>query len=162
MNTGAELTLQIVRVVQAHAGGDVSRVPQRWVFWPRGERLVWEDARALLTQLAKPVLIAPLLEFGMLGIWDVEAFEVAHRQTVEQQLTSQVQYYADKFAALSPESGLVRFGSGASAGQMTRDELLRWATEYALNVGISIGPAADTGEARILVRPSGGGAPLMV
>ena len=162
MNTGAELTLQIARLVQAHAGGDVSRVPHQWAFWPRGERLDWEGARALLSRLAKPVLVAPLLELGMLGVWTIDTFEETHRQVVGRQFDNQVHYYADKLTALNVQEGLVHFGSGASAYQMTRDEFLQWATEYALNVGISLGTSPDTGVARILVRPSGGGPPLTV
>ena len=160
MNTGAELTLQIVRLVQAHARRDVSQVPQLWTFWPRGECLEWEGARGLLTRLAKPVLVAPLLEPGMLGLWSINTFDEAHKQVVGRQISNQVQYYADKLTALNVEQGLVRFGSGTSAYEMTRDEFLQWATEYALDVGISLGASTDAGVARILVRTSSGNPPL--
>ena len=110
--------------------------------------------------MAKPVLVAPLLEPGMLGLWSINTFDEAHKQVVGRQIINQVQYYADKLTALNVEQGLVRFGSGTSAYEMTRDEFLQWATEYALDVGISLGASTDAGVARILVRTSSGNPPL--
>jgi hypothetical protein len=159
MDTGAELTLQIVRLAQSPRSGDVARAPHLWTFWPYGERRDTEEARALLSRLAKPVLVTPLAEPGMLGFWTPDMIDKAHRPVVDQQLQNQVQYFADKFTTLSMHTEAVHFGSGASAYQMTRDEFLQWATEYALNVGVSLGPSPDASGARVLVRPSGGGAP---
>jgi hypothetical protein len=158
MDTGAELTLQIVRLAHSHTVADVSRIPQRWTFWPHGERCDWEGARALLSRLAKPVLVAPLAEPGMLGLWTVDMLAENHRRAADRELTNQVQYLADKLAALN-HPGSVKFGSGASAYQMTGAELLQWATEYALNLGISLGRSSEANVAHVLVRPSGGGAP---
>src|SRR5690349_10406094 len=158
MDTGAELTLQIVRLAHARAVGDVPGALQRWAFWPHGERCDWEEARALLSRLPKPVLVAPLAEPGMLGLWTVDMLAEEQRRAARRELSKQVEYLVDKLAALDdPE--LVRFGSGGSAYQLTRAELLQWATEYALNVGISLGRSPDVGVAHVLVRPSGGGAP---
>lgn len=158
MDTRAELTLQIVRLAHSHTVGDVSRIPQRWTFWPYGERCDWEGARALLSRLAKPVLVAPLAEPGMLGLWTVDMLAEGHRLAAGRELSNQTQYLADKLTALN-HPDLVRFGSGASAYHMTRAELLQWATEYALNLGISLGPSTEASVAHVLVRPSGGGAP---
>lgn len=160
MDTGAELTLQIVRRVQSHARPDLPEAPELWTIWPRGERLDWEGARALLSRLPKPVLVAPLLEPGMLGLWTVDTLDARHRQVVDRGVANQVQYYGDKLTVLDVEQGPVRFGSGTSTCQMTRDEFLHWATEYAINVGISLETTADAGIARVRVRPSGGGPPL--
>lgn len=160
MDTGAELTLQITRRVQAHARPDVSQESGLWTIWPRGERLDWDGARALLGCLPKPVLVAPLLEPGMLGLWTVETLDEAHRQVVDRGIANQVQYYAEKLTALGAEQGPVRFGSGAPSYAMTRDEFLHWATEYAINVGISLETSTEAGVARVRVRPSGGGPPL--
>ena len=158
MDTGAELTLQIVRLAHSHAAGDASRVPQRWTVWPYGERCDWEGARALLSRLAKPVLIAPLAEPGMLGLWTVDMLAEEHRRAASRELNNQTRYLADKLAALDDPSS-VRFGSGASAYRMTCAELLQWTAEYALNLGVSLGPSTEAGVAHVLVRPSGGGAP---
>ena len=162
MDTGAELTLQIGRLVQSHACGDVAPTPDAWLFWPRGDRLDWEGARGLLSRLTKPLLIAPLLEPGMLGLWTLDTIDEAHRQVVGQEISNQVQYYADKLTALSTQSAVVRFGSGTAAYQMTRDEFLHWAAEYAINVGISLAASSDPGVAVVTVRPTGGGRPPLV
>lgn len=159
MNTGAELTLQIVRLAQSHASGDVARARPLWLFWPHGERRDWEGARELLGHLAKPVLVAPLVEPGMLGLWTVDMLDAAHRPAVERQISNQVQYFADKLAALKISQGPVRFGSDTSAYEMTRDEFLQWATEHMINLGLSLQRSADGSAARVLVLPSRGGAP---
>jgi hypothetical protein len=46
MDTGAELTLQIVRRAQAFARPDVLQAPDSWLLWPSGERLDWVESFA--------------------------------------------------------------------------------------------------------------------
>ena len=160
MQKGAELTLRITHRVQAQWRPDISESTALWTIWPRGERVDWDGARALLGRLPKPVLVAPLLEPHMLGLWTVEMLDAGHRQVVGREMANQVQYYADKLSVLRAEDGPVRFGLGAASVEMTRDEFLHWATEYAINVGISLETSAKAGVAHVRVRPAGGGPPL--
>jgi hypothetical protein len=160
MDSGAELTLQIIRRVQRHSHGEARRFPDSWSFWPRGLRAGWPDARDLLTALPKPILVAPLLEPGMLGLWTDEGFDNAQRHAFAQQLANQVQYYSEKLAALNvPPDGQVRFGPAVSPSAIGVDAFLQWATEYGLSVGISLAASPDPGVAIITVRPPGGAGP---
>ena len=131
MDFGAELTLQIVWRAQTHARPDGARSPESWLFWPRGERVDWEGARAMLGALPKPLLVAPLLEPGMLGLWTADALDEPCRQVVARGIANQVQYYADKLTAIGVEQGPVRFGSETSTYEMSREGFLDWAAEYA-------------------------------
>jgi len=160
MDTGAELTLQIVRRAQSYARPDVLQAPDLWLLWPSGERLDWVKARARLGALAKPLLVAPLLEPGMLGLWPIDTLDEERRQVVGRGVANQVQYYADKLAALGVGDGPIRFEAGSSQYEMSRDEFLHWATEYAINVGISLEAAADAASARVRILPSPGRPPL--
>src|SRR5436190_10481873 len=160
MDTGAELTLQIVRRAQSYARPDVPLAPDSWLLWPGGERLDWVSARARLGALAKPLLVAPLLEPGMLGLWTIDALDEARKQVVGHGVATQVRYYAEKLAALGVEHGPIRFKSGTSEYSMSREEFLHWATEYAINVGISLEVAADALGARVRILPSRGRPPL--
>ena len=124
MDIGAELTLQIVWRAQTHARPDGARSPESWLFWPRGERVDWEGARAMLGALPKPLLVAPLLEPGMLGLWTADALDEPCRQVVARGIANQVQYYADKLTAIGVEQGPVRFGSETSTYEMSREGFL--------------------------------------
>ena len=160
MDTGAELTLQIVRRAQAYARPDLPQAPDLWLLWPGGERLDWVGARTRLGALLKPLLVAPLLEPGMLGLWSIDTLDEERKQLVRREVANQVQYHADKLAALGVEHGPIRFESRTSQCEMSRDEFLHWATEYALNVGISLEAAADAASARVRILPSRGHPPL--
>jgi hypothetical protein len=146
--------------VQAHARPDLAEFPHRWRIWPGGEQLDWAEARMLLARCPRPVLVAPLLESGMLGLWASASLDEQQRETVRRGLADQVRYYAGKLAAVGVERGPVRFGSGASCFEMTGDEFLRWANEYGINVGISLEPSEDAGVARVRVHPTMGSPPL--
>ena len=160
MDTGAELTLQIVRRTQSYARPDVAPAPDSWLLWPGGERLDWVSTRTRLGALGKPLLVAPLLEPGMLGLWSIDTLDDERKQAVRRGVATQVQYYADKLAALGVEGGPIRFESGTSQHEMSRDGFLRWASEYAINAGISLEAAADAASARVRVLPSRGRPPL--
>jgi hypothetical protein len=160
MDTGAELTLQIARRAQSRARPDVPQAPDLWLLWPGGERLDWVRARARLGALGKPLLVAPLLEPGMLGIWPIDMLDEERKRAVGRGLANQVQYYAEKLVALGVEDGPIRFASGSSPYEMSRDEFLHWATEYAINVGITLEAAADGASARVRILPARGRPPL--
>ena len=160
MDTGAELTLQIVRRAQSYARPEVPQAPDSWLLWPGGERLDWVKTRARLGALAKPLLVAPLLEPGMLGLWSIDTLDEERKQVASHEIANQVRYYTDKLAALGVDHGPIRFESGTSECEMSPDEFLHWATEYAINVGISLEAAADAASARVRILPSRGRPPL--
>src|SRR2546430_583842 len=85
-----------------------------------------------------PLLVAPPLEPGMLGIWPIDTLDEERKRAVGRGVANQVQYYAEKLVALGVEDGPIRFASGSSPYEMSRDEFLHWATEYAINVGITL------------------------
>lgn len=159
MDSGAELTLQIARLVQLH-GRQLSRSPLTWSFWPHGEQVGWDEARDLLAAAPKPLLVAPLIEPGALGLWEVAGFDAARRETVRRELANQVAYYAGKFASFAVGGdGHVRLDGHGRSCTMGVASFLRWAGEYAISVGVSAAPTAEANVARIIVRPPGGGAP---
>ncbi len=160
MDTGAELTLRIVQRAQSYVRPDVPQAPDLWLLWPCGECLDWISTRTTLGALTKPLLVAPLLEPGMLGLWPIDTLDEAHRQVVTHGVVNQVQYYTHKLAALGVEHGPIRFESGTSQCEMSRDEFLHWATEYAINVGISLEAAPDAASARVRIVPSRGRPPI--
>ena len=71
MDLCAELTLQVLRFVQQPV--DPPSSPREWVFVPEGRRAGWIEARQLLANAAKPLMVAALLEPGMIGSWGVRA-----------------------------------------------------------------------------------------
>src|SRR5215203_6794486 len=52
------------------------------------------------------------------GLWPIDTLDEARKQVVRHEVASQVQYYADKLAALGVEHGPIRFGSGTSQCEM--------------------------------------------
>jgi len=104
--------------------------------------------------------VAPLLEPGMLGIWPIATLDEERKRAVGREVANQVQYYAEKLVALGVEDGPIRFASGSSPYEMSRDEFLHWATEYAINVGITLEAAADGASARVRILPARGRPPL--
>ena len=96
----------------------------------------------------------------MLGIWPIDTLDEERKRAVGRGVANQVQYYADKLAALGVGDGPIRFEAGSSQYEMSRDEFLHWATEYAINVGISLEAAADAASARVRILPSPGRPPL--
>jgi hypothetical protein len=160
MDTGAELILQIVRRAQSCARPDVPQAPDMWLLWPGGERLDWGQARARLGALGKPLLVSPLLEPGMLGVWPIDTLDEKAKGAVRRGVANQVQYYEEKLVALGVGNGPIRFASCSSPYEMSRDEFLHWATEYAINVGITLEAAADGAGARVRILPAHGLPPL--
>jgi hypothetical protein len=104
--------------------------------------------------------VAPLLEPGMLGIWPIDTLDEERKRAVGRGVANQVQYYAQKLVALGVEDGPIRFASDSSPYEMSRDEFLHWATEYAINVGITLEAAADGASARVRILPARGRPPL--
>jgi hypothetical protein len=157
MDAAAELTLQIAQAMQRR---DISQSPPHWIFWPEGTRATWAEARDLLASAPKPLLIAPLIEPGSLGLWQASAFDEAKRTAFGHQFQNQLGYYAEKLTALGLSPGdTLRFDAGNSPCTIRVSEFLTWAAEYALAAGISLGESTEARCGLILVRPPGGSAP---
>jgi hypothetical protein len=160
VDMGAELTLQIARLVQTRP--DATRSPNLWSFWPHGGSATWAEARALLAAAPKPVAVAPLVEPGAIGIFPVEQLPDAVRRQLAPQFEGQLEYYRQKLEQMGlAEGASLRFEPAAPQCVLSIAEFMSWARDYAIGVGISLGPSPDPAVGRIIVRPpSGGRAPL--
>lgn len=160
MDIGAELTLQIVRLVQERQ--DPPRSPASWSIWPAGGRATWAEARAILSAAPKPLLVAPLIEPGVLGMWTLESVGSAMRTKLAREFANQVQYFTAKLETIG--IGLedrMCFEPATPPLSMRVSDFLSWASEYAIGVGISVDLSSQPGMGRIVVRPPGGGGPPM-
>ncbi len=158
MDIGAELTLQIVRLVQARPGA--ARSPAFWTFWPQGGRATWAEARDFLAGAAKPVLVAPLIEPGAIGVFTLGQFPEPVQRRLASEFENQVGYYEEKLASVGPADGAsLRFEPATEECVLGVGEFMRWARDYAIGVGISIAPSPEPRVFRITVRPPGGGGP---
>jgi hypothetical protein len=158
MDIGAELTLQIARLV--HERSNPLRSPAYWSFWPHGGRATWSEARHILASAEKPLFVAPLVEPGVLGLWNLDSFNELKRAEFEHQFANQIQYYTEKLALFGLlEEDRVRFEPATPECTLSVSDFLRWARDYAIGVGISIAQSPEPRVARITVRPPGGGGP---
>jgi hypothetical protein len=157
MDTCAELTLRLVRAGQ-EALNPVSSMLD-WDFFPEHQHATWSQAREILTQAAKPLIVAPLLESGSVAIWSVAALQPQHRAALEPEFANQCQYVNEKLAALALEdTDHVETPDGTFT--LTVAEFRQWAAQYAIHVGIGMTASQVPRTGRILIRPPGGGRPV--
>lgn len=157
MDNCAELSLRIIRAGQEALNPQSS--PVAWRFFPERPDVTWSDARNRLAATEKPVIIAPLLESGSVAIWSINGFTPEHRAIAEREFANQCQYFTEKLSALGfGDADHVETPDGDF--RVTVPEFKRWATEYAVNVGIGMTKSPDARAARILIRPPGGGRPI--
>ena len=160
MDVGAELTLQMARLIQMRPGSTHS--PVGWSLWPHGSRFTWDEARAFLAAAEKPILVAPLVEPGALAVFALGQFPDAQRRQFAAEFANQVQYYKEKLKHLAlTDAALLRFEPAASECVLSVSAFIQWAHDYALAAGISLAPSGEPGVGRITVRPPGGGGPPM-
>lgn len=153
MDLGAELTLQIARLV--HERPEPPRSPASWMFWPMAREGNWETARTILAEAPKPLFVSPLMEPGMLGVWTFAMLDAPARARAEAELRNQVEYFAAKLEKLGfGEGDQVRFEAATPPLTITVREFLHWAGEYALNLGVTVQRTDDPGVARILIIPT--------
>ncbi|MGZ3331393.1 MAG: hypothetical protein ACXU9O_11525 [Gemmatimonadaceae bacterium] len=157
MDTCAELTLRLVRAGQEALNPRSSMVD--WDFFPEHQHATWSQAREILTQATKPLIVAPLLESGSVAIWSVAALQPQHRAIYERELANQCEYFKEKLATFALDD-TDRIETPNGTFTLTVAEFRQWATQYTVLVGISVTatPVAHTG--RILIRPPGGGKPV--
>ncbi len=157
MDLCAELTLHVLRFVQSPDDPPVS--PAKWHFVPDGVQVAWPEARRLLRDAVKPIIVAPLAEPGMIGTWGVAALTGMARARAEHNLANQVNFLRG-FAA---EHGLrqddsILFETAADRLVLSLAELDRWLHDYGIHMGwtLSDQPAGEC-RARMLVLKHLGG-----
>ena len=157
MNVQAELTLQIARLVQPR---NQRRTPAGLMFWPDGFRVTWAEANAFLADAPKPVIVAPLVEPGLLGLWSQADISAARKDAFAAELANQRQYYEEKLHALGlgPQD-LIHAEWTTPEQTVTVNDFLRWADDYVMPVPISLERSDESGAVRLIVSPPGGGAP---
>lgn len=157
MNVQAELTLQIARLVQPR---NQRRPAADWMFWPDGFRVTWAEAIAFLADTPKPVIVAPLVEPGFLGLWSQADIGAARKETFASELANQRQYYEEKLHALGVgPQGLIHAEWTTPEQTVTVADFLRWADDYVMPLPISLERSDESGAVRLIVSPPGGGAP---
>ena len=158
MDTPAELTLQLARLVQEqHA----QKAMVGWFFVPEWREATWEQAREILAAAPKPLVIAVLTEPGYLAIWSIERIPSAQRTGVEHHLDNTGQYFAEKLqlCRLRDVDSLVLQMPGGTFDISVAD-FRQWTHDYAVSLGVTIQTTPTPHVGRILVRPPGGGRPL--
>ena len=96
MDIGAELTLQIARFAQDRS--DAPRSAARWFLLPGSTPLTWAEARDALAALPKPVLVAPLSEPGLLGVWLPGFLDEERRRWLHAQRANATEYWQAKLS----------------------------------------------------------------
>jgi hypothetical protein len=158
MDIGAELTLQIARLV--HEGADPPRSPAFWSFLPDVSRASWPEARAILSAAPKPLLVGPLIEPGSLGLWTLDRLEDKARSVMSREMANQVAYFTEKLRVCEVgDGGRIRFEPSTLELSLTVPDFLHWTREYSMTVGLSLVKGPQPGVARLIVRPPGGGGP---
>lgn len=156
MDLCAELTLHVMRFVQEPR--DPPSSPRQWLLLPEGRRAAWPIARAFLADAPKPLMVAPLFESGMLGWWDLSALAGDHRRLVDRDFANQQEWLATHAThrGWSPKATIL-FETEADQVELPMTELGRWAREYAIPVGWTLGDGPDKDRpGRLLIRRSQG------
>lgn len=163
MDLCAELTLQVIRFVQAPI--EAPHSPLEWVFVREGRRAGWVEARQLLTEAPKPLIVAALSEPGMIGSWGMAALRDQHLARAEHGLRNQQQWLEEKAARFRwSETDVMLFETLADKLELPLSELRRWLKEYAIFAGWTVGAGPDPARpGRLLIRnPAGEWSPGMV
>ena len=152
MDLCAELTLQLLRFVQMPAGPPAS--PTGWTLAPDCVTIPWLAVRELLSSVPKPVIVAPLSEPGMFGMWDVAVLRGDTRARIEHQIANQLLFARERLPLTAGrDDALVLFESEADKLRLPYSDLMKWLREYVLVVGWTVQENANTGEAaRLLAR----------
>jgi hypothetical protein len=157
MDIVAEVTLRIARMGQTYRRNSRTEV---WFFVPEWRSATWDEARDILTGAEKPLLVCPLVEPGYLSIWSVPGLPAEQRARTEAHMANQVEYFAEKVqvCGLTERDSIVLDATGSPFTIGVRD-LMQWARDYTISIGVTIGRGNDPGTAYLYVMPPGGGAP---
>lgn len=157
MDVCAELTLRLIRACQEALHPRSSGID--WVFLPQHKHTSWTEARELLSGVAKPILVAPLLESGWLTLWSLSALASGQRAVFEREFANQRQYFSEKLVMLSLKDD-DHVETPDTDFTLTAGEFRRWIEDYALAVGLGMSASPNARTARLLIRPPGGGKPV--
>ncbi len=155
----ADLTLHVSRLVQQASPARPVNSPE-WFLVPAFRPATWAEARALLTDAPKPLIVAPLVEPGLLGVWEVGRLKPEHRAAAERAIATQVAFHTERIP-LHGLSATDTLSLTAADGPFTMSvaEFIQWSREYATPAGVSVTSTPGPGMGQILVRPAGGGGP---
>jgi hypothetical protein len=152
MTTSADLTLLILRLIQGAPRPPVGE----WYFVPAFVEATREQAYALLEAAEKPVLVAPLIEPGCVGLWSFASLEASARSAAERERARRTEYFEAKLGLWTEGVDAVRLQEGDSDLRVDLVTFRSWLREYYVAVGHGLERDADTRVARLTVRPPGG------
>ena len=151
---GAELALHIARFVQMPVGS--ADWPDHWVFVLRGGRRSRAEAIDLLAQCPKPLLVAPLVEPGMLALWTTDALAGDERRRIEHEFANQVEAVASRVSDLGlSEASRILCETAAGRADLTVADFRTCFRDFAVIAGWSLikGPD-DAYPGRLVIRKS--------
>ena len=154
--TGAELALHIARFVQMPVGS--AEWPEHWEFVLRGGRYSRTEAAEVLARSPKPVLVAPLLEPGMLALWPADALDEEGRSRFDHDFANQVEAVAGRIRDLElTDSSRILFVTAAGRVVLSAAECRACFRAYAVLAGWNLvkGPDGDH-PASLVIRRSDG------
>ncbi|MDP1860385.1 MAG: hypothetical protein Q8K82_17035 [Gemmatimonadaceae bacterium] len=152
MAPAAELTLLILRLLQ----GPPRPPLKEWFLFPSFVSATPERAREFLETTGKPVLVAPLIEPGCVGLWSFSDLELSVRASAERELANRREYFEAKLRAWPDGIDAVRLQEGDADLRVDLATFRTWSREYYVAVGHGIERDADARVARLTVRPPGG------
>jgi hypothetical protein len=156
----AELTLRLARFVQMPEDPPAS--PARWFFVPEFYSAHWEEAADLLAAAPKPLIVAPLLDPGILGTWFLGALTGVHRSRAEHHLQNQQEFFASQLEHFGlVDTHTIVFESGADETVLDVANFKRWLQEYVVCLGSTLQRSAPAPHSAALIvrRPHGGWSP---
>jgi hypothetical protein len=151
----ADLTLRVVRAVQGPPRGAVVQ----WFIVPDLEEVGWSGLTRMLAALPKPVVIAPLLQPGMIGVWTIGSLTESQRHIVRRLTKNRVDYFREKLDLLSdaPVQTIEFRPEDENKLRMTRTDFERWIRDFSVSVGITVVSTGDPTMARLIVLLPGSG-----
>ncbi len=152
MTSPADLTLLILRLVQ----GPPHPPLKEWFLFPSFVSASPERARELLEAAGKPVLVAPLIEPGCVGLWSFADLEPTTRASAERELANRSEYFEAKLRLWPDGVDAVRLQEGDADLRVDPATFRAWMREYYVAVGHGLERDADARVARLTVRPPGG------
>jgi|CXWL01.1.fsa_nt_gi hypothetical protein len=157
MDPAAELTLRLIRAGQEALDPKSSLLG--WTVFPEIRHLSWVETRNLLAEAPKPLLVAALIEPGVLAYWKAAELDAPSHQSLDDQISNQCAYFDSKLEL----PGLALVDEVETPDQTFRlsvADFRRWVREYCIStVGIGMSTSPRQRTARLHVRRPGGHQP---
>ena len=156
MDQAAELALHICRFVQMPL--DSPSWPRDWAFVPGGDRRDRAETIKLLAAAPKPVVVAPLVEPGMLAMWSIAELSGEARRRVEHEFANQAGWVARLVTELHlSESAAVVFETASDRFILTVAELRGCFRDVAVIAGwMLVRGSSKDAPTRLTIRKSNG------